>query len=66
MDPDPGSQTYADLDTDPGQTVKSQKVQFLKNILKVRSKSILSKVQKCFLKCKKQGLLFNFGQFSCS
>jgi hypothetical protein len=28
-DPDPGSQTNADPDPDPGQTVKSQKFEFL-------------------------------------
>ncbi len=28
-DPDPESQTYVDPDPDPGQTLKSQKVEFL-------------------------------------
>ncbi len=31
-DPDPGSQTNTDPDPDPGQTIKSQKVAYHKNI----------------------------------
>ncbi len=48
MDPDPGSQTNADLDADPGQTLKSQKVNFLHEKAGTRSKNIRAKVQKPF------------------
>jgi hypothetical protein len=66
-DPDPGIQTNADLD--PGQILKSQKVEFFhENMLKVskRSKKHTYEGTKAFLKGRKPGLFVNFGQYPSS
>ncbi len=58
-------------DPDPVQTLKPQKVNFyMNNMLKIgftrRSKNISNEGTKAFLKGRKPGLFFNFGQFPCS
>jgi hypothetical protein len=74
-DPDPGSQTNADPDpypdSDPGQTLKSQKVEFyVENIFQVGTRSSktcgIYEGTKAFLKGRKPGFFVNFGRFPCS
>ncbi len=67
---EPENQINADPDPDPGQTLKSQKVEFLhENMLKVRTikdKKLSYEGTKAFLKGRKPGLFVNFSQFTCS
>jgi hypothetical protein len=72
VDPDPAFYLYADPNSDPGQTSKSQKVEFLHWKYTKLGKVIDQNTYirrfgtKAFLKWKKPGLFFNFCQLPCS